>query len=161
MSIAGFQGRPIKGLGKPFYTGLAQQELIASYVNSAGVTVKVFVGYFQSQNAEQELVDYRYNWLHEGAQTIDVADISSSVNMKMNTVRTETGPETAYFVYDINGRSLIDPKMVKLATLVDALFYRRTNGALIVVLFDKATDTLSAEEHEFLRQFLREVRARL
>jgi hypothetical protein len=56
MSIAGFKGSHIKELGKPFYTGLAQKELIASYTNPAGVVVHVFIGYFQSQDAEHERV---------------------------------------------------------------------------------------------------------
>jgi EpsI family protein len=161
MSIAGFKGRPIKELGKPFYTGLAQEELIARYTNPANVSVKVFIGYFQSQNAEQELVDYRYNWLHDGAQAIDVPAASSSIRMKMNRVETETGPGTAFFLYDINGRSLIDLKKAKLASLLDALFYQRTNGAIVIVLFDKATDKLSAEEQEFLGKLLIETQARL
>ena len=161
MSIAGFKGRPIKELGKPFYTGLAQDELIASYVNSAGVTVNVFIGYFRSQDAEHELVDYRYNWLHEGARAIDVPAASSSVRMKMNAVATTRGPGTAFFVYEINGESLVDLKKIKFASLLDALFRQRTNGAIIIVLFDKEPDQLSVEEQEFLGSLLIEAQARL
>jgi len=161
MSIAGFKGRPIEEFGKPFYTGLAQQELIASYVNSAGLNVNVFIGYFQSQDAEHELVDYRYNWLHEGAQVIDVPVASASVRMKTNTVATPRGPKTAYFMYEINGRSLVDLRKVKFVSLLDAFFYQRTNGAIIIVLFDKQTDQLSVEEQEFLSSILTEAQARL
>jgi exosortase len=161
MSIAGFKGKPIKELGRPFYTDLAQEELIASYENPAGVTVRVFIGYFQSQNEEQELVDFRYNWLHDGARAIDVPVISSSVRMKMNAVETRSGPGTAFFVYEINGRSLIDLKKVKLASLLDALLYQRSNGAIIIVFFDKETDKLSVEEQEFLSSLLLEAQARL
>jgi EpsI family protein len=161
MSIAGFKGRPVNELGEPFYTGLAQEELIASYANSAGVAVNVFIGYFQSQDAEHELVDYRYNWLHDGARVIDVPAASSSVRMKTNTVTTARGDRTAFFVYEINGRSLIDLKKVKFASLLDALFYQRTNGAIIVVLFDKETDQLSVEEQGFLGSLVAEARARL
>ena len=161
MSIAGFVGSPIKELGNPFYTGLAQQELVASYTNPAGVTVNVFIGYFQSQDAEHELVDYRYNWLHDGARVIEVPVASSSVMMKMNTVATTRGPGTAFFVYEINGRSLVDLKKVKFVSLLDALFYQRTNGSIIIVLFDKEMDQLSTEEQEFLSSLLAEARARL
>ena len=160
MSIAGFKGKPITELGKPFHTGLAQDELIASYSNPAGGAVNVFIGYFQSQDAEHELVDYRYNWLHEGARIVQVP-AASSVRMKMNRVETNTGPGTAFFVYEINGRSLIDLKKVKLASLLDALFHRRSNGAIIIVLFDKVTDKLSIEEQEFLGNLLMETQARL
>jgi EpsI family protein len=161
MSIAGFNGRPIKELGNPFYAGVAQQELIASYTNPAGVTINVFIGYFPSQNAEQELIDYRYNWLHEGANVIELPAASSSVRMKRTTVETNTGPRTALFFYKVNQRNLIDPKMVKLASLFDAFFDKRTNGAIIIVLFDKVTDKLSAEEQEFLGGLLIETQARL
>lgn len=161
MSIAGFKGRPIKELGNPFYAGLAQQELIASYMNPAGLTINVFIGYFPSQNAEQELIDYRYNWLHDGADVIELPAGSSSIRMKMTAVETNAGPKTALFYYKINERSLIDPKMVKLASLFDAIFYRRTNGAIIIVLFDKAIDRLTPEEREFLGSLLIETKARL
>jgi EpsI family protein len=162
MSIAGFKGRPIKELGNPFYAGVAQQELIASYTNPAGVTINVFIGYFPSQNAEQELIDYRYNWLHEGASVIELpAASSSSVRMKRTTVETNAGPRTALFFYKVNGRDLIDPKMVKFVSLVDAFFHKRTNGAIIIVLFDKVLDRLTPEEQEFLGNLLIETQARL
>ena len=161
MSVAGFKGRPIKELGNPFYVGVAQEELIASYTNPAGVTINIFIGYFPSQNAEQELIDYRYNWLHDGANVIELPAASSSARMKRTTVETNAGPRTALFFYKVNERNLIDPKMVKLASLFDAFFDKRTNGAIIIVLFDKVTDTLSAEEQEFLGNLLIETQARL
>jgi EpsI family protein len=160
MSIAGFDGKPITELGKPFHTGLAQDELIASYSNPAGGAVNVFIGYFRSQDAEHELVDYRYNWLHEGARVVEVP-AASSVRMKMNRVETQSGPKTAFFVYEVNGRSLIDLKKIKLASLLDALFHQRSNGAIVIVLFDKVTDKLSIEEQEFLGNLLMETQARL
>jgi len=160
MSIAGFEGKPIMELAKPFHTGLAQDELIASYSNPAGGAVNVFIGYFQAQDAEHELVDYRYNWLHEGARIVEVP-AASSVRMKMNRVETNSGPGTAFFAYEVNGRSLIDVKNVKLASLLDALFHRRSNGAIVIVIFDKVTEKLSAEEQEFLGNVLMEAQARL
>ena len=160
-SEAGFEGKPITELGRPFHSGLAQQELVVSYTNPTGVTVNAFIAYFQSQDAEHELVDYRYNWLHEGAQTVEVPTGATTVSMKTNRVQRPTGTETAFFVYRINGRNLVDLKRVKLASLLDALFYRRSNGAIVVVLFDKDKGTLSADEQAFLAEFLSETQARL
>ena len=161
LSIAGFQGKPITELGEPFHAGLAQDELIASYSNASGATVNVFIGYFQSQDAEHELVDYRYNWLHEGAQAVEVPASASVLRMKMNRVERNAGTQTAYFLYQINGRNLVDLKRIKLASLLDALMYRRSNGAIVIVLFDKANDQLSADEQAFLAEFLKETQARL
>ena len=79
----------------------------------------------------------------------------------MNAVATTRGPGTAFFVYEINGESLVDLKKIKFASLLDALFRQRTNGAIIIVLFDKEPDQLSVEEQEFLGSLLIEAQARL
>ena len=152
MTIAGFHGKPIDGLEKPFYTGLAQDELIASYVDQAGETARVYIGYFPSQNQQEELIDYRYNWLHDGAEPIELPSSSPAVSMKRSSVRTGNRTVTVFFSYDINGRNIIDPKRAKLASVLDALMHRHNNGAIIMVIFDKKSSDLSNKEQEFLRQ---------
>ena len=161
MTIAGFQGKPIDKLEKPFYTGLAQDELIASYVNQAGDTARVYIGYFNTQNQQEELIDYRYNWLHDGAESIELPSSSPSVSMKRNSVRSGDKTITVFFSYDINGRNIIDPKLAKLASVLDALMHRRNNGAIIMVLFDKEPEGLSINEQDFLTKVMNLAAARL
>jgi EpsI family protein len=161
MSIAGFQGKPIGGLEKPFYTGLAHDELIASYVDLTGETARVYIGYFPSQNQQEELIDYRYNWLHAGAESIELPSSSSVMSMKRNSVRTGNRNVTVFFSYDINGRNIIDPKLVKLASVYDALTKRHNNGAIIMVMFGKDAQALSTTEQEFLAEVMHLATARL
>ncbi len=151
MTIAGFQGKPIDGLEKPFYTGLAPDELIASYINQANETARVYIGYFPSQNQQAELIDYRYNWLQDGAEPVELPS-HPAISMKRNRVRTGDRNVTVFFSYDINGRNIIDPKLAKLATVFDALMHRHNNGAIIMVIFDKESNELSNNEQAFLRQ---------
>jgi len=161
MTIAGFHGKPIDVLPKPFYTGLAHDELIASYVDQAGETARVYIGYFPSQNQQEELIDYRYNWLHDGAEPIELPSSSPAVSMKRSNVRTGNRTVTVYFSYDINGRNVIDPKRAKLASVFDALISRHNNGAIIMVMFDKDSQALSINEQEFLTKVMNLATARL
>ncbi len=161
MAIAGFQGRHIKGLGKPFYTGLAHNELIAGFTNESGETAKVYIGYFHSQNQQEEVIDYRYNWLHDGAQTVELPSSPATRSMKRNSLRAGGKSATVFFSYHINGRNIIDPRMVKLASLSDALLKRRNNGAIVMVIFDKETPALSDSEQAFLMEVMDKAGTRL
>ena len=151
MQIAGFRGTPTGELGKPFYTGLAHDELIARYVNAEGETATVYIGYFPSQNQQKELVDYRYNWLYDGAEPVRFPSSSPAVSMMKNRVQTGDRMVSVFFSYDINGRNIIDPKRAKLASVIDALTRRHNNGAIIIVIFDKDSMGFSNSQQTFLR----------
>ncbi|HEC26128.1 MAG TPA: EpsI family protein [Gammaproteobacteria bacterium] len=154
LSIAGFKGKPIKSLKKPFYSDLAQDELILQFTSPSGVSAKVYVGYFRYQNQQEEIIDYRYNWLQNGARQIELPSSPVPIQMKMGHVKTRTGIITTFFYYDINGRILIDPVKVKLASLIDALTERRNNGAIIIIQINKKLEQPSAEIQEFLKQIV-------
>jgi len=152
MQIAGYSGQRIDQLGPPFRKGVAQEELMVRFVSEKGAVARLFVGYFPFQDEQHELIDYRFNWLHDGARPLDVP-ASPVTPVKVSRVQVGGRPATAYFYYDLNGRQLIDPRKVKLASLVDALTRRRTNGAIVVVLFEGAgSEHLLPEQHAFLEQ---------
>ncbi len=162
LKMAGFEGKEISALDRPFRTGVAHDELILSFRNDTGVIAKIYVGYFPVQTQEEELIDYRFNWLHDGAKAVQFSSSATSpVQMKMNTVKTIGGAVRVFFCYDINGRNLIDPKEVKFASLVDALMQQRTNGAIIIVTIEGVDAELSGGEREFIERSVAEVQARI
>jgi EpsI family protein len=157
MQVENYRGNPVDKLDKPFYSDLAHQEMIREYVNPAGDVSRVYIGYFQFQNQEKELIDYRYNWLHEDAAVLELQS-SPPLVVKKKSVKTKTGINTAFFYYDINGRHIINTKHAKLASLADALFSHRTNGAIVIVNFEKDIGELSAEQETFLKGIAEEAR---
>ena len=147
------QGSPVSKLEKPFYSDVAHDELILRFSGAGpGMQATVYTGYFHSQDQEKELIDYRFNWLHEDASAITLP--SSGEQIKMSQVKTPAGPVTVYFWYDVNGRILIEPVKVKLASLADALLDRRTNGAVVIVQFDGTHQAPAAEKQDFLEQLM-------
>jgi len=162
LSIAGFHGEPIEKLNRPFYSGVAHNELIMKYTKDNGREIaRVYVGYFHSQNQDEELIDYRYNWLHAGAGIIELDSSPSPILMNMTKLNGPSGKSIVIFGYDINGRNIVEPVKVKFASLVDALIRHRTNGAIIIIQFENGTDVLSGEEREFATQVMYEVKGRL
>lgn len=153
MQIAGFAGQRIDQPGPPFRKGVAQEEFTARYLSPTGATAKVFVGYFPFQNDQHELIDFRFNWLHDGARSLEVSNVPPTP-MKVVRAKVDGRLTTAYFTYDVNGRRLVDPGKVKLASLVDALTRRRTNGAIVVVMFDGDAERLAPDQQAFLEQVL-------
>ena len=151
-SIAGYRHRPTAGLGKPFYTDVAPNEYIAGFVNQSGDTARVYIGYFPLQNQQQELVDYRYNWLYDGAGKVAFPALSPGYSMQRSRVQADGRTVTVFFAYDINGRNITSPGQAKLASLVDALVRRRSNGAVIMVIFDRDIQELSDADRDFLVQ---------
>lgn len=157
MEITGYQGRSIKKLESPFDTDVAHDEMIREYANQKGETVKVYIGYFQSQDQEKELIAYRNNWLHEDTETIELF-AASPIQIKKKNLKTVSGYKTAFFYYHINGRHIIDTTLAKLSFLSDALFDNRTNGAIIIVIFDQKIEKITMEQKEFLKQVVKESR---
>lgn len=153
-TISGLQGIPVSKLEKPFFSDVAHDELILRFSGPADMQATVYVGYFHAQDQEKELIDYRFNWLHENA-TLTVLP-SSGEQVKMSHVKTPSGDKTVYFWYDVNGRILVDPVKVKLASLSDALLNRRTNGAVVIVQADGKQQ--SPDMQQFLDQLMSSLR---
>jgi len=76
----------------------------------------------------------------------------------MSRVNTPAGPSTVYFWYDVNGRILVEPVKVKLASLADALLDRRTNGAVVIVQVHGGQQESAAEIQDFLEQLMGSLR---
>lgn len=151
-SVAGFRGEPIKELGKPFFADLAHEEIIMRYTGPSGEKADVYIGYFHSQDQQKELIDYRYNWLHEDASIVELPSASPAIHMKTTTVDTKSGRSKVFFAYQINDKNIVDTKMVKLASLVDAIVQQRNNGAIVIVRFHTDQELLSEPENAFLNQ---------
>ena len=157
MEITGYQGKSIKKLESPFDTDVAHDEMIREYANQEGETVKVYIGYFQSQDQEKELIAERNNWLHEDAETIELF-AASPIQIKKKNLKIESDYKTAFFYYHINGRHIIERKLAKLSFLSDAIFDNRTNGAIIIVIFDQKIEKITMEQEAFLKQAVKESR---
>ncbi|MBD3314508.1 MAG: EpsI family protein [Chitinivibrionales bacterium] len=154
MEIGGWRGKDLDSLPKPFTTGVADHEVLRRYTNRNGTSAIVYLGFFPLQNQEKELVDSRYQWLHTNARPEKLTSESGdTIRIKHSRANGINGNKLdAYFFYNINGNQLVDAHTAKLASIRDALMYRRTGGGIAVAAFT-AENTPPKERVRFLRRW--------
>ncbi len=158
LALSGYRGEPLKTLEGPFRTGLADDELIVRYQAEGRPAVTLFLAYFHTQNQQRELVDYRYTWMYRGARPVTLAP---GMTLMQRPLKDKGGTHTLFFDYEINGRNIVSKLEAKLASLIDAVFYRRNNGAVVTVLVDAPPEKLTERDQAFVRTLVEQVRAAL
>ncbi len=130
-----------------------------SYRDASNRWIKVYIGYFESQSQNKELINYRLDWLYKNAQEIEV-HLYNEGSIKVNKTIFKDGIDNslALFWYDLNGRLIANNIMAKVITAINGLVKRRTNGAIIIVSsslsnFDELEQVLK-DEIEFVQTFL-------
>ena len=81
----------------------------------------------------------------ENLERLGVNITYNRVDPSQYQARTQENDFDMMFSYYVNGRDLTDPKRVKLASLVDALVQKHTNGGIIVVALYGKREGVSEE----------------
>lgn len=132
--VAGFTGGDTDELHTRYRPFPADDELLRRYVNDAGITAKLYVGYFREQDRRRKIIDYRRAWMHEEASMLDLNAGGNTVSINHFLQRRGGGkPEYVYFWYFMDGRIIRDEYTGKLATFLSGFFKRKTNAAIIVI----------------------------
>jgi len=147
----------------------ADHELVRTYQSPSGREFQLYVAYIESQRQSKEIVNWRTAVLHENSKRVDIPidqRVSISVNYIANLplssknkflARNGQRERHIFFWYDVNGRILADRYKAKLATILDALIYGRTNGAFVLVSAssdDQGTEAETIREERALIQHL-------
>jgi EpsI family protein len=132
--IGNWSGQDIAFTEPPFKYFSADTELKRVYKDNSGREIKLYIGYFASQDQDREIVNYRFDPLQQNAKVIRIP-IGSDVIVIKNKIDNKA---SVYFWYDINGKALTDRYAAKAATIFDAFLHRRTNAAIVVIAADRA-----------------------
>lgn len=135
----------------------ADSELLREYSSVAGgPKIQLYVAYFSTQGQGKEIVNDRTGHFHQHATpmalTVDGAIL-------VNTGKLVIKPETRdiVFWYEDNGTINVDRKRAKLATIVNGLVHRRTNGTLVLISTPSKPDALNERNQPELEQFAQAV----
>lgn len=123
----------------------ADRSLSRLYRAVSGEEVHLAIWYFSAQTQGKELVSASTAKLHSGAVRV-TAHLGQQGDVEVNRLLRREGDKTQVilFWYDLNGRVAAGPHAAKLYTLLDAVVYGRTNGALVWL----ATDLAFNDPHE-------------
>lgn len=126
------------------------------YSNEYGERMTLYVGYFTQQNSNKKLISHNVDWLHHETEIIAVESGSDIFNVKKTNMNEKEKRSDVYFWYDINGRHLVGKYEGKLATVVDGMIHKRTNGGLVVVIVESVSDSKENSKSRVL-EFIQEI----
>lgn len=139
--------------GGPFDQMRAHEEFCWLYRDNAGRTVRVYIGYFPAQHQDSEIINEGSHWQIQEGWDVAVPLVDGSVTVRKIRFHRETTPGDLYFFYLINGRILTSRYAVKLATMLDAVVRKRTNGAIIAIFVETIPGSNPLNQDEVV-QFL-------
>jgi EpsI family protein len=119
------------------------EEVMRSYRNRAGERLRLYVGYYRYQESGKELNGDTSRALDQDAAGFTLELPNESVVLKQIERGSEGG---GLFWYDVNGRVVNNIYLVKAYTIWDAMTRRRTNGAVIVVMWDGSQSHAAREK---------------
>lgn len=163
----GWTGEPVDKQASPFRFAQVDSEVVRIYRNASGDSFGLYIAHLRSQDDNKKLVDFQSHDLAYKAEPIAVPLAGTSSPPRINrTLLTKNGRRwLAYYWFEINGRIVSSRYMAKVYMLQDALWERRTDGALVLVFRDPETPgqgaSPSSHEMALLRSVVATVHAHL
>ena len=111
----------------------ATEELNAVYRSASGRPVRLYIGYLDSQVQGMELIGTHFSRLYLNMGEVAVPGPSAGMTVNKTVLRKGSQESLVLFWYNLNGRPIANRYSAKLATAVDGLVRRQTNGAFIMV----------------------------
>jgi len=103
------------------------------YRTSDGRAIDLYVGYYQAQRQDRELVSFRTSDLHRTATRVEILGHGPAFSANAVTMPDPAGTRVAVFWYELDGETAVSPGAAKLQTLWNALRHGRSNGAVVML----------------------------
>jgi len=133
MTAGAWQGRPGDYFGADsLRVPSATDELSAVYQSASGRPVTLYIGYLDSQTQGRELIGTHFSKLYRNMGEVDVPGSSTGMTVNKTVLKKGSQEFLVLFWYNLNGRSVANRYLAKLATAVDGLVRIQTNGAFIM-----------------------------
>ena len=155
LSIGDWNGSDTYYSKPPFKYFRADEELKRVYRDGDGREIRLYIGYFRSQEQDREVVHYRFDPLQMNSETMRVPLGSSSIEINMKNGEPQESIDRIFFWYDINGRVISGRYSAKFATIMDAFLRRRTSAAIVVIDTKKRpgeNDAANSYELDFIQK---------
>jgi EpsI family protein len=129
------------------------EEVLRSYELPGSGRVHLYIGYYRSQHQGKELIGESATKLHAEAMEIDIA-LPSGERARVAELRPEANSSRhVLFWYDVNGYITADPTDVRLMTIREVIFHRRSNAAIVAVTLEPAPGASSSAAAAAARRF--------
>lgn len=136
----------------------ADAEVIKVYKNTSGREIKLYIGYFESQRQDKELINYRLQGLYNNAREIKIlADSYGQIKVNEAILQNASQNLMVLYWYNINGRIIANNRRAKFITALDGLIHRQTNGAIIMVYANLKDSDDQNRASKDMKEFVEEI----
>ncbi|MBI5180229.1 MAG: exosortase W [Nitrospirae bacterium] len=111
----------------------ADSEVARIYRNDTGREVVLYIGYYELQRQDKELITYRLTKFYKNAEEIEIPTIKSPLKVNKTILKEKSNSSLVVYWYDLNGWIVANAYKAKLITALDGAIHRRTNGAIIMI----------------------------
>lgn len=154
--IAEWSGRDSESEFPEFRRLGVDEELSRTYELPTGERVALYVGYFDVQHQEKEIVNYRIEYLFDNRSVVEVPlNAGEAIEVNRNLLRGKKSVTVVLYWIDIDGRIVRDKLGAKLYTMRDAMLLRRSNGAVVLVTADGSGPAAMEAGTRLASEFLR------
>ncbi|MBN1227761.1 MAG: exosortase W [Deltaproteobacteria bacterium] len=109
-------------------------EIYRTYVDPFGKKIHLYLGYFESQDADSRLISYHDEPLYEYVRQIQTgSEIGRPQLVNHLSIRINNNTYEALFWYRFPSGDLTGRYNAKLKAITDALFFRHNNAAVILM----------------------------
>jgi EpsI family protein len=114
----------------------ADTRMSGSYWDKLGRSINVDIAYFESQDRNREIINYRLDWLYENTREIEIQlPDRGSVKINKAVIRNARDTSLIMYWYDVNGKIVANNIKAKVLTGMNGLVNRKTNGAIVMVSY--------------------------
>lgn len=136
----------------------ADAEVIKVYKNASGREIKLYIGYFELQKQDKELINYRLQGLYNNAKEIEIsADSYGQIKVNETILQNASQNLMVLYWYNINGRIIANNHRAKFITALDGLIHRQTNGAIIMVYANLKDSDDQNRASKDMKEFVEEI----
>ncbi|MBZ0220445.1 MAG: exosortase W [Candidatus Methylomirabilis sp.] len=164
LEIADWKGADRASRGElPFLMKGADSELYRTYTGPSGSEVRVYVAYFTAQTQGKELVRHEHAAMFGSERLIELPYGEGAVSANL-AAYSGTSDYLVLYWYSINGRHITGKIKAKLLTLMDGVFRKRTNGAVVMIFWDAMAEggaELDPERAGFIKALLPAIESRI
>jgi len=156
LTVGQWRGKQLPHKGMILEAPGADVNITRVYRNTSGQEIMLYVGYFEDQYQNKELINYKLSKLYRNVEEIEILTNVQKIQVNKTIFSENRNKYLALYWYDLNGQIVANRYMAKLESAFDGLVQRRTNGA-IVVLYGRLSGNsdeaeLIEDEKDFARQ---------
>lgn len=133
LQINSWKGSDLSRTEQTFWIKEADAKLVREYVSEPDKRVNLYIGYFETQTQDKELINYEWLSKIKNIHKAEITNKNKSFKVNIAELKTKEANGMALYSFYIDGHLYNNIFIAKFMTAINGLLRRETNGTLIVL----------------------------